>query len=67
MKLIKGDSLKKFESVYDFVNEYGGIDYTIDKVQHYSKNATNAISKFPQSEEKNSLIRLIDFVSMREY
>ena len=67
MKLIKGDSIKKFESVYDFVNEYGGIDYTLDKVRFYSKNARNAISKFPQSEEKNSLIRLIDFVSMREY
>ena len=67
MKLIKGNSIKKFESVYDFVNEYGGIDYTLDKVRFYSKNATNAISKFSQSEEKKSLIRLIDFVSMREY
>jgi len=67
MKLIKGDSIKKFESVYDFVNEYGGIDYTIDKVLYYSKNAKNAISKFTQSEEKTSLFKLIDFVSMREY
>ena len=67
MKLIKGNSLKKFESVYDFVNEYGGIDYTIEKIQQYSKNARTAISKFPQSDEKASLTGLIDFISKREY
>ena len=67
MKLIKGNSLKKFESVYDFVNEYGGIDYTIEKIQHYSKNARTAISKFSHSDEKTSLTGLIDFISKREY
>jgi octaprenyl-diphosphate synthase len=67
MKLIKGNSIKKFESVYNFVEEYGGIEYTIEKVRQYSKNARNAISKFPKTKEKASLSELIDFVSLREY
>lgn len=67
MKLIKSDSIKKFESVYYFVEEYGGIEYSMKKAEHYGKKATDAIMDFKDSDAKTSLLELVNFVTKREY
>lgn len=67
MKLIKSDSLKKFDKVYEFVYEYGGISYTDEKIKYYSDEAYNILNSFPDSEIKNSLKSLVFFISNRNY
>jgi len=67
MKLIKSDSAKKFDKVYEFVNEYGGINYTDEKIKNYSNDAYAILKKFPDSEIKKSLESLVHFISNREY
>lgn len=66
MKLIK-DGKPRFEEVYNFVNEYGGIEYTNEKIKKYSEQATKLICTFPETETKKSLLNLISFISQRQY
>jgi len=67
IKMIKSDSIKKFESVYYFVEEYGGIEYSMKKTEHYGKKAADAIKDFKDSDAKTSLMELVNFVTKREY
>lgn len=47
MKLIKGDSKIKFDEVYNFVNEFGGIEYTNSKTDYYCSAAKKSIAEYP--------------------
>lgn len=67
MKLIKSDSNKKFDTVFYFVEVFGGIEYTQNKIAHYSNLALEALDVFANSESKESLIELVSFISNREY
>lgn len=67
MKLIKSESGKKFEAVYYFVEQYGGIEYTQKKISHYAGLALSSLDKFTNSDSKDSLAELVSFVSNREY
>jgi len=67
MKLIKSDSTKKFDRVYDFVIEFGGIDYTIAKAKEHSKTAVDALDTFDDCEAKNSLTEFAEIISGREF
>ncbi len=67
MRLIKSESGKKFDMVYYFVEEFGGIEYTQNKISYYSNLALEAISSFSPSASKESLLELVSFVSEREY
>ena len=67
MKLIKSDSLKKFKDVYDFVYEYKGIDYAIEKMEEYSVKAKNSIKDFKNSEVKASLMDLLNYLEIRNH
>ena len=67
IKLIKGRSSKAFEKVYDFVSEYGGIDYTCQKIKEYSTHALESICTFPENDVKRSLKMLVEFVEKREF
>ena len=67
MKLIKSDSKKKFGQVYDFVNEYGGLDYTQKKIFHFADISKKSLEIFSDSDSKSSLLELVRFVSEREY
>ncbi len=66
MKLIKSDRKKKFDAVYDFVVEYGGVDYSIEKAEMHSAIAKQAISAFEDSTSKDALLNFADFVNERE-
>jgi len=67
MKLIKSDSKKKFDIVHDFVYEYGGMEYTQNKIKEYSLKAKEAICIFKETETKKSLLKLVDFLEIREH
>ncbi|MDD5361674.1 MAG: polyprenyl synthetase family protein [Ignavibacteria bacterium] len=67
MKLIKSDSNKKFDTVYYFVDEFGGIEYTINKISHYANLALKSLESFADCESKESLTELASFVTTREY
>lgn len=67
MKLIKSDSTKKFNIVHDFVYEYGGMEYTQNKIKEYSDKAKEAICIFKETETKKSLLKLVDFLEIREH
>ncbi|HEY5534691.1 MAG TPA: polyprenyl synthetase family protein [Ignavibacteria bacterium] len=67
MKLIKNDSKKKFDQVYYFVKEFGGLEYTQEKILHYANIAKESLDIFPESDAKSSLLELVCFVSEREY
>lgn len=67
MKLIKSDRTKKFDEVFDFVMQYGGVEYSIQKVNDYSFIAKNSLKEFKDSSVKDSMLEFVDFVSGREY
>jgi octaprenyl-diphosphate synthase len=67
MKLIKSDSKMKFDEVYNFVNDFGGIDYTNSKTDFYCSSAKKSIDGYPDSEVKSSLYELLNFIGNREY
>ncbi|MBX7044920.1 MAG: polyprenyl synthetase family protein [Ignavibacteria bacterium] len=67
MKLIKSDSKKKFDIVHDFVYEFEGMKYTEEKIKEYSQNAREAICIFRETETKKSLLKLVDFLEVREH
>jgi Geranylgeranyl pyrophosphate synthase len=67
MKLIKNERESNFETVFDFINNHGGLDYTIDKINEYSIKAIRQLERFPTSESKSSLKKLVSFISDREY
>jgi len=67
MKLIKSESHKKFDSVDYFVEEYGGIEYTQNKISEYAEQALASLKSFSNNDSKESLAELVSFVSTREY
>ncbi|HAY34469.1 MAG TPA: polyprenyl synthetase family protein [Ignavibacteria bacterium] len=67
MKLIKSESEKKFDKVYDFVMEFGGIDHTIEKAKEYSQKAVDSLNSFKDSDAKNSLIEFAGIISGRKF
>ena len=67
MKLIKSDSIKKFETVYYFVKEFGGIEYTISKSMEYANTAKSCLDIFSDEILKKTYSDLIDFIALREY
>ncbi len=66
MKLIKSDSKKKFDQVYEFVIKYDGIGYSTEKAEMHSALAKNAISALKNNDAKRSLIEFADYVIERD-
>lgn len=66
MKLIKSDSASKFRKVYEFVADFGGIDYSIRKAEEHSRMAVNALSALKPSAARDSLAAFADYVISRE-
>ena len=66
MKLIKSDRTKKFDEVLEFVLQYGGVEYTVQKINDYSSIAKNSLVEFKDSKVKDSMFEFVDFVSERD-
>ena len=53
------------DEIVTFVKENGGIGYAVSKLNEYVDAAVNALSVFPESEAKTSLIGLAHFTADR--
>lgn len=63
ISIIKNDSenTKKVKEVIAFVKQSGGIEYAIDKMNNYHREAIDIMSEFPESSYKKSLLDLVQF------
>ncbi|MCF6238618.1 MAG: polyprenyl synthetase family protein, partial [Candidatus Marinimicrobia bacterium] len=57
-------AVKKY--VLNFINQYGGLEYTKQRLQDYSDQAKASLDLFPDSPIKHSMIQFIDFNIQRE-
>ena len=57
----------KSEEVIAFVTGKGGLDYAAEVAEGFALKAVESISSFPDSSAKTSLLRLVDFVMIRQY
>jgi octaprenyl-diphosphate synthase len=57
---------KKVAQVIAFVKKSGGLDYAIKKMEEYHQKALDILEDFPESDVKDALKRMIDFVIRRE-
>jgi octaprenyl-diphosphate synthase len=57
---------ERVAEVLDIVKRSGGIDYTIDKMKSYQKEALQVLKTFDDNESRNSLELLVNFVIERK-
>lgn len=67
------NSVKKYnrdkvrvKEVIDFVKNHGGIEYTTSKMNEYKNKALAILEQYPDSDYKNSLKTMIDYVVERK-
>lgn len=66
-KIIKmGKKNNKVSEIIELVKSNGGIEYSLEIAYNYSEKAKNCLNVFEDSNYKNSLISLVDFVIDRE-
>ena len=66
INIVKNGSFSKSRPmVMDFINEYNGIEYTINKTSDYCITAKSKITPFKQSETKETLLKFVDFIGER--
>lgn len=67
IKIIKKGSKKEgLKEILAFVHEHKGIEYAYKAAEEYSNKAKEELSVFPESESKESLLNLVDFVTNRD-
>lgn len=67
IKQIKSGGKKlDIDFVIEFINKYNGIEYAENIAKEYAKKAIECLDVFEDSESKNGLISLIDFVLERK-
>lgn len=57
---------KRVKEIIAFVKEKGGIEYTIDKMKNYKSKALTILNNYPDSEYKESLITMVNYVIERK-
>ena len=57
----------KSDEVIAFVTGKGGLDYAAEVAEGFALKSVESISSFPDSSAKTSLLRLVDFVMIRQY
>ncbi|MGC4038151.1 MAG: polyprenyl synthetase family protein [Chitinophagaceae bacterium] len=67
--IIKNQNNKKekIKEVIDKVIESGGIEYAVEKMNFYKKEALHLLDEFPDSTIKKALTDLVSFVTDRKY
>jgi len=63
LKLIvrQGKGSGFLEEIFRFVEESGGLDYSIQKMNEYKNLALESISSYPENESKLALIELVNY------
>ena len=57
---------KKIGEVVDFVRNSGGLDYARGKMENHLKNASEILSNFPPSKERDALNEVIAYTGARK-
>ncbi len=57
---------KRVREIIAFVKEKGGIEYTTSKMESYQQQALEILNTYPDSEYKNSLQLMVDYVIDRK-
>jgi octaprenyl-diphosphate synthase len=67
--IIKNENTKrsKVDHVIEVVLKTGGIDYTIEKMNAYKKEALDILNTFPPSEYRKGFEDMVHFVTDRKY
>ena len=64
---IKNKSKEDIKKLKQLINSSGGFDYAKQKIDEFSNQAIEAISEYPDSAYRQSLIDLVAFNSNRNY
>ncbi len=62
---LKGEETRVLEEIKSFVLRFKGDEYAVQQMLGYKKEATEALSVFRDSPEKNSLLALLDYAINR--
>jgi octaprenyl-diphosphate synthase len=67
--IIKNQNKKKgkVRQVIEKVIESGGIEYAVEKMNVYKKEALDILAEFPDTEIKQAMVDLVSFVTDRKY
>src|SRR6476469_4172246 len=67
--IIKNENTRKagIKYIIDTVEKTGGIEYTVNKMNEYKKEALQLLHSFPESEIRNGFEELVNFVTDRKY
>lgn len=57
---------KKVQELIDYVIDKGGVDYTAQKMHEYTEMALDLLKDIPESEAKESLVELVNYVIIRK-
>jgi octaprenyl-diphosphate synthase len=57
---------KRVKEVIAFVKKKGGLDYAVSKMKDFQKEACGILEAYPDSEYKNSLLEMVDYVIERK-
>ena len=66
IKRYNNDS-KRVKELIDFVKKSGGLDYAIEKMKAYQQKAKDILNEFPDSEARESLHLMLDYVIERKF
>ncbi len=67
IRMIKHDASKQvIKEIAAFVEAHGGTKYAMEKAREYSERAMQALNRYPDSPYKSSLIKLVEFITIRE-
>ena len=58
---------KRVKELIDFVKKSGGLDYAIGVMKDFQNKAKAILDEFPESEAKESLHRMLDYVIERKF
>lgn len=59
--------IEDIEAIRAFVMQYGGLEYTRDMMYKYKEEAIKNLYIFPNSETKEALLQILDYVIDRTY
>lgn len=69
LKKLQLASIKEeyIREIQDFAKEKGGIQYAEEKMEYFKQQALNALSSFPDNNEKEALLAILEFATARNY
>jgi geranylgeranyl diphosphate synthase type I len=63
----KHASIEQIQETIDLIRSLGSIDYAEKRAEEFVKRSKMALSRFPETEDKEDLIKLADLITTRKY